>query len=210
MIQIGMRRFMPTTRQEETNGHQQPRCSVQISEVGTIDPFSRLDSQLRTAFGTVDHNIHRKRRVANSRLYASDAIANAESMVQEQVERLSEIFQRYVENGEVLELRKRFLAFTTDTVALHTLGQSMDLQSDERRAEEWHRTIRTVAKLTPFAKQFPWVIDVVRNLPVGPFKMIMPDMARLLQLHHVRLSHKSSHYLMSKFRRLNLIPFHVC
>lgn len=188
MIPTGMRRSTPTTRREETSGHQQQRWSVQISQVGTIGPYSGLDLQLRTAFGTVDHDLHRKRRAATSRLYSSDAIANAESTIQEQVERLSETFQRYAENREVLELRKTFLAFATDTVALHNLGKSMDLQSDERRAEEWHRTIRTVAKLTPVVKQFPWVTDVVRNLPVGAFKMIMPDLAGVQQLHHVSLS----------------------
>lgn len=90
----------------------------------------------KKAFGTVDHDLHRKRRAANSRLHSTTSIANAERLIHEQIERLSNNFQRSFEEGEVLELRMRFLAFTTDTVALFSLGQSMDLLDNNRRAEE--------------------------------------------------------------------------
>ena len=160
---------------------------------------------METAFGTVDHYLHRKRRAANSRLHSINAIANAESLVQEQVERLSDIFERCFEKGEVLELRTRFLAFTTDTVALHSLGQSMGLQSDERRAEEWYRTIRAIAKLTPLLKQFPWVIDVFQNLPVGAVYSIMPDLARVLQLRRVSSSQRLLPCLICEFVHMDLI-----
>ena len=110
---------------------------------------------------------------------------NAEPLLRSQVDRLSIIFQQAFGKGEVLDLRPRFLAFTTDTVALHTLGHSMGLQDDETRAEDWNRTIRAVAKLTPLLKHFPWMIGFVQKLPVNLVRVIMPDLARLLQLHCV-------------------------
>lgn len=98
---------------------------------------------------------------------------------------LSGIFQSSFERGETLELRTRFLAFTTDTVALYSLGQTMGLQGDERRAQEWNQTIRAVAKLTPLVKQFPWSIDISSILPLGMAHLIMPDFARVLQFRQV-------------------------
>ena len=115
----------------------------------------------KKAFGTVDHDLHR------SRLHSTTSIANAERLIHEQIERLSNIFQRSFEEGEVLELRMRFFAFTTDTVALFSLGQSMDLLDNDRRAEEWNRTVCTVTKVTPFVKQFPWIINVDKKLPIS-------------------------------------------
>lgn len=52
-----------------------------------------------------------------------------------------------------MERRTRFLAFTTDTVALYSLGQSRGLQSDElsRGRMEPNNTCRSKAHSTPEA-----------------------------------------------------------
>ena len=106
--------------------------------------------------------------------------------MREQVERLSEILERSSDRREVVELRRRFLAFTTDTVALHALRETLGLQNDDCRAEEWSRTISAVAKLTPFIKQFPWILRVVQTIPIFAVQAVMPDLARVLHLHDVR------------------------
>ena len=118
-------------------------------------------------------------------MHSTTSVANAETLVHEQVEQLVDVFQRSFEKGEVLELRMRFLAFTTDTVALFCLGQSTNIQNNERRAEEWNRTMRTVTKVTPFVKQFPWIINIALKLPIGLVHSIMPNLTGVLQLHHV-------------------------
>lgn len=53
------------------------------------------------------------------------------------------------------------------------------------RAEEWNRTIRAVAKLTPLLKQLACLWPFFGALPVGAIHLIMPDLATLLQLHRV-------------------------
>ncbi|KAL8745009.1 MAG: hypothetical protein Q9190_002823 [Brigantiaea leucoxantha] len=134
-------------------------------------------------FGTIEHDIHRKRRAANSRILSISAVTSAESLIKDQVEHLSKNFQGCYKKGQILELRTRFLAFTTDTVALHALGESMGLQDDDLQAEEWNRTIRAVAKLTSLVKQFPWIINLFKKLPLGMLQRLAPDLARILQLH---------------------------
>ena len=186
MILTGMKHFIPATRPEETNGPQQPKWQVQIEEVCINGTPQTSSSLYHTAFGTVDHDLHRKRRAANSRLHSTAAIASAEVLVRGQVERLSSIFRNAFETGEVLELRTRFLAFTTDTVALYSLGESLEYLSSRQRSEEWGRTIRAVAGLTPLVKQFPWLIDIVKSIPLAVATRIMPpDLARVSQFHYV-------------------------
>jgi hypothetical protein len=88
-------------------------------------------------------------------------------------------------SGETVELRLRFLAFTTDTITRHALGESNNLQSNLVNAQQWSRTIRAVAKVTPFVKQFPWIITLVLELPIGVVRFLLPDLARLLDFHRV-------------------------
>ena len=61
----------------------------------------------------------------------------------------------------------------------------MGLQDDDLQAEEWNRTIRAVAKLTSLVKQFPWIINLFKKLPLGMLQRLAPDLARILQLHQV-------------------------
>ena len=120
--------------------------------------------------------------------------------MKEQVERLSEISKGFFGRGEIIELRRVFLAFTTDTVALHSLGQTLGLQNDGNRAKDWSRTMRAVAQLTPFIKQFPWILSAVQNLPIIAVEAVMPDLARVLRLHEVRprrpLKRNNSHQIL--------------
>ena len=137
------------------------------------------------AFGTVEHHIHRKRRAANMPVLSMGAIRSAEDMIKAQVEKLCTRFQAYSKSGMPVELRTQFIAFTTDTIALHSLGQSLGLQDDENKAKDWNLTIRAVAKLTPLVKQFPWALETLKKIPVKIFRLISVDLARLLQYHHV-------------------------
>jgi hypothetical protein len=133
----------------------------------------------------VSHELHRKRRNGNSHLFSGRAIASAEPIFQENVHRLSNVFKACFQRKEVIELRLRCLAYTTDTVSQFTLGKTFGLQQDQRRAEEWLSTVRAVGKFTPTVKQFPWLLDVVRWMPAWVIRCLSPELARLLQTHVV-------------------------
>ena len=61
----------------------------------------------------------------------------------------------------------------------------MDLLNNESRTEEWNRMMRTVTKVTPLVKQFPWIINIARKLPIGVAHSIIPNLTGVLQLHRV-------------------------
>ena len=128
-------------------------------------------------------------------------------MLRGQVERLSDIFQYHLETNETVELRTAFIAFTSDTVALHFLGQSLGLQDDRQHANEWNRAIRAVAKYTPLIKQFTWLIHAAESLPRGLVGAVFSDLSKILHLRRVsRLElfsqtyHKQIPYLVTTFR----------
>jgi hypothetical protein len=133
----------------------------------------------------VSHELHRKRRNGNGHLFSGRDIARAEPTFQENVQRLSSVFKACFQRKEVIELRLRCSAHTTNTVSQFALGKIFGLQQDQRRAEEWLSTVRAVANFTPTVKQFPWLLDMARWVPVWVNRCLSPELARLLQNHVV-------------------------
>ncbi|TGO68998.1 hypothetical protein BELL_0796g00030 [Botrytis elliptica] len=134
-------------------------------------------------FGTVEHDVHRKRRAANSHLLSTRAIFDAQPLILDQVRILSDQFERYLNTKEIIDLRVTFLAFTTDTITRYALGESKDLQENKTLAVDWSATIRAVARITPLMKQFPWMMTVALYIPIDILRFFMPELSRLVQYH---------------------------
>ena len=109
-------------------------------------------------------------------------------MIHDNVEILSSRLKEQLSNGGVAEMRKNFLAMTTDTLCGHALDKSLNLLESDQAAIDWQKTIKAIAILTPLVKQFTWIIPVALMLPLGPLRMIVPDLARIVALHRVSLS----------------------
>lgn len=135
-------------------------------------------------FGTVDHYIHRKRRAANSLIFSRRSISAAEPLIHKHLDRLCDILRG--NPGEVIELRVKLLAFTSDVLCDYVFADSFDMQKDEKSAEDFDRTITAVATVAPFVKQFPWAIIYAMNLPLVAVKAILPPLALVLNMKHVR------------------------
>lgn len=118
-------------------------------------------------------------------------------MIYRKMDLLCQRLRDSLANGGVVELRKAYLAMTTDTLCGHAFDRSLDLLDEDRKADEWKRTIRAVAILTPLIKQFTWIIPLALKLPLGPLRMVVPDLARIVALH--RVGTNTSNAFMSRF-----------
>ncbi|KAL8836207.1 MAG: hypothetical protein Q9176_006468 [Flavoplaca citrina] len=136
-------------------------------------------------FGTVEHTVHGKRRAALSPLFSSRSIVDAGDVMKEQIEILCRRFGHHHKTKEPIGLRTAFMGFTLDIVSVFALGESMGLQHDMDRARGWVDMLKAVSKITPMAKQFPWLISWGQKLPLGILRVIDPTMAGLLQVHEV-------------------------
>ena len=96
----------------------------------------------------------------------------------------------------VVELRKTYLALTTDILADHAFGKSLDLLLEDQKANDWKRTIKAVAILTPLIKQFTWIIPIALIIPLRLLHIVVPVLARIVALRHVRANtHHTTHSL---------------
>ncbi|KAL8867029.1 MAG: hypothetical protein Q9174_005927, partial [Haloplaca sp. 1 TL-2023] len=134
------------------------------------------------AFGTVEHVLHGKRRAALSSLFSGRSVSNAEPGLSEQTQILSDVFQKHLTSGSIVELRTVCVSFTTDAVFQFALNESMELQKNPTRADKWRRTLVEFTKITPLVKQFAWSVALSRRIPLGVLRKLQPDMAGLLQM----------------------------
>jgi hypothetical protein len=118
-------------------------------------------------------------------MFSKRAVNNAESMIQQKVDLLCERLQKQLANCGIAELRRNYLALTTDTLSCYAFEESLDLLNNEQGAFDWQRTIKAVAILTPLARQFTWIIPLALKLPILPLKLAVPDLARIVMLHRV-------------------------
>lgn len=142
-------------------------------------------SDIETASGTILHNVHRKRRAAISPWFSKRSITMHEPCILAQVEALCETIKKQFTCNGMVELRVNFSAYTTDVVCSYVFDGSLGLLKDTKRALEWKTTISAVAALTPLIKQFPWIIPVVKSVPISVLRCCVPDLSRVIELHKV-------------------------
>jgi len=150
----------------------------------------RLPLNSRSVFGTVEHDVHRKRRGAISAFFSKRAVNDIEPWIHDKTEQLCANMRQQQKRDGSVELRSNFLAMTTDMIAAHALNGSnpqktLNLLQDERKALEWQKTIAAVALLTPICKQIPWLIPMALKLPVGFWMSIAPPLGRIVRLNRV-------------------------
>lgn len=143
------------------------------------------------AFGTVEHHVHRKRKLATSPFFSKRSVSAAEPLIQRQAEKLCHSLQASYASQEKVELHTRFLGFTTDSISEYAFGKSVGLQEiacDESgmgKVEDWAETLRTVGAVFPLLRQFPWMIKVALQVPIIVFRVLVPVLSRFLLLHKV-------------------------
>ena len=106
-------------------------------------------------------------------------------MIHEKVELFGKRLSGQLANDGIAEMRKNFLAMTTDTICGHAFETSLDLQKDDNATLEWQKAMRSTAILTPLQKRFTWMVPIALKLPLWVLRTTVPDIARLVAFHQV-------------------------
>lgn len=137
-------------------------------------------------FGTVSHDLHRKRRAAISPLFSKGAIKASETVIYEQAELLCESLGKQLEENGIAEMRTNFTAWATDVISILAFPKPLHLLEDQQAAVNYHLTTKAAMLLTPLQKQFPWLIETAWKLPLALVQIMSPDLARSVALYQVR------------------------
>ncbi|KAI0380853.1 cytochrome protein [Hypomontagnella monticulosa] len=147
-------------------------------------PSSDLSGTPRGVFGTVGHEIHRKRRAAISSHFSKAAVTASVPMIYDKVELLFERMEKQICRQGYCEMRVNYFALATDTVADHCFADSTGLLQNEKAALDWHETIKALSRIMPLARQVSWVVPLALVLPVQLVEFCAPSLAKIVKLHH--------------------------
>ena len=78
------------------------------------------------AIATVDHDMHRMRRGAMSRMFSKDSVRRLEPIMQDNLAKLFNRLKEYEDSGKTLNVLPVYSAFTNDVIAEYAFGINYD------------------------------------------------------------------------------------
>ncbi|KAF2667975.1 trichodiene oxygenase [Microthyrium microscopicum] len=108
-------------------------------------------------FGTIDHNLHRKRRAPLNTFFSKASISKLETLIHPLSHRLCDILLARAGTGEPVNVNDAYSCFSSDVIITYCFGQPggfLDKDDfDNGIREGIHITLATL----PLLRQWPWI-----------------------------------------------------
>ncbi|KAH7028240.1 putative cytochrome P450 [Macrophomina phaseolina] len=134
------------------------------------DPFWTKQFGTETAFGTVDHDLHRLRRNGFNRFFSKASVTRLEPMLRQHLE-------QYGGTGRPVDLADAFGCLATDVISSYALGYSFNFLDADDFRPNLLQGLHGFAPLAPTVKQFPWLSKVLRSMPESWALKTTPEIA---------------------------------
>ncbi|KAI9925860.1 hypothetical protein MW887_005666 [Aspergillus wentii] len=134
----------------------------------------------RSTFATVNHNHHRLRRSALNPFFSKRAVCHAETLIVDKVQRLCQRFQDACVRGTVIRLDTAYMALTMDIITHYAYGESYNHLAEEDFKPEWKETIVEASANGALLRQFPWLLPVLKAIPLRVLRVLEPKGAALI------------------------------
>lgn len=134
-----------------------------------------------SSFSTVPHDLHRLRRGALNPFFSVRSVVRLEPLVRSKVEKLLARFAGVAASGEIVRLDAAFMALTMDIICDYAFA------SDRRYLDEadfkllWKQTVMGAFEGGALGRQFPWMLPVMKRLPLSVVSTINPSVGHLLR-----------------------------
>ncbi|KAL8737566.1 MAG: hypothetical protein Q9181_001544 [Wetmoreana brouardii] len=152
-------------------------------------------------FGTVQHDLHRIRRMALNPFFSKQAVTRLESVIQSKVRQMCDNISACKYRGENIQLRHALTASTVDVTTDYCFARCANTLDQPDFSPEWDEMMRGVSEIVPLARQFPGVVQIAQMLPIGLVKIFNPLVAKFSefeQLVRVQVSEIFTRYRASK------------
>ncbi|KAF7954756.1 uncharacterized protein EAE97_000015 [Botrytis byssoidea] len=133
-----------------------------------------------SAFGSVDHKLHRERRAALNKYLSKQTIKKLEPMLLDMLDKLCGRIEEFREKGEELDMRIVYQCFITDVITLYALNRSWNHLDSPNFSPLWVETIAETVKLGHLLTQFPILLPISLGLPRWFLKITKPGFAMLM------------------------------
>ncbi|KAF2665445.1 cytochrome P450 [Microthyrium microscopicum] len=134
-----------------------------------------------SAFSTVDHDVHRLRRVALNPFFSKRSVFRLEPRIQDKVDKLCNRLESFANTDRVLELDIAYAALTLDVITEYAYGSSYNYLDDPDFKPEWKECMNTVFEQAAFRRATPWMTRIVQTFPDEFILKMMPALAVLIK-----------------------------
>ncbi len=138
-----------------------------------------------SSFETIDHDLHRVRRAVVAPFFSRASVQEIEPLVQSNVAKLVERLERRRGSGTIIKTQKMYGSLTGDIINQYALGSPYNLLGDPDFSPQWYQTWQTVSENCHLLNHFPWMIPLMRAMPVWSVTMFNPPAGALLGLFEV-------------------------
>ena len=121
-----------------------------------------------SAFKTIEHDLHKQRRVQLNSFFSKASIRTLESLIAGKVDRLCERLQEASRSAKVVSLTHAFAALTLDIISRVCFGFSYDCLELEDFAQTWYQDMVSASRATNLVRHFPWIFHLTAHLPSFP------------------------------------------
>ena len=136
----------------------------------------------QTAGATADHNLHRVRRGAMSKMFSKESVRKLEPIMRKTLNKLFVRWREFQQSGEEINLLSMFGAFTNDVISEYAYGFNMDWTQAPEFNKVFFEMVRNSTRIVcaqwlteiqldgfhdfgPLAVQFSWFMPLFFRLP---------------------------------------------
>lgn len=136
---------------------------------------------------TVDHDIHRQRRAAVSNFFSNSSIRQLEPIIRSTMGKLLERLEETSRAGSPpLQIHHVFKACTSDVITKYAFGDCFNFMERNDFGKPYFNATDLFFSLNHVMIFFPWFAVLIQNTPGWFVKMLMPDLAELVDKKSVR------------------------
>lgn len=151
-----------------------------------LDTLAHRFNSPESAFSTVEHSKHRRRRMALNPFFSRRKIAEHQPAIQQKMHRVTDrIAQEYLGSGKVLRVDHMWGCWTSDIIN----DYAFDKPHNFIDAPDFHAsyTDAMVDLLEPvhYITQFPLATNLFKVLPLAWIKAMSPQMGTVMDFNNV-------------------------
>lgn len=154
------------------------------SEIRDRHPhFSATLGTTKGSFSTVDHQLHRSRRMAYLPFWGSANVMATEPLIMQMINGLCERIPTMGNEGP--KLRTLFAAISFDTFYTWAFGSSLGLLDDLQLAYECNQAVEALVTSPPYYRIFPVFMAIGRRTPHAILQYLSGHLNNVLKLNTV-------------------------
>ena len=136
-------------------------------------------------FATLNHELHRLRRSNFAHYFSKASLVRLEPGIQAMVDKFVFRLHQCQGTGRVINLLDLYACLTGDIIGQYAYARPFGFLDDEDFAPYWHKLMMDVSMNGHVAKQFGWIVPLMKSMPDWLVMKMNPLMMTFINFQRV-------------------------